>query len=370
MTPDAPNALAREHERAQTLVEVGRLDEAAVLLGRLVAESPDSASLWFELSRCRLEQRDLAAGLSAAQEAVTADPQYAAGYYVLSKALCELRQYPAAVVAAREGVRLAPEAAMSHIMLARALRRFSDGLDDALVAARHAVEAEPDSYLAHFELGMVFAARRDGPEALRAMREAVRIDPHNPGARANLAVLERGERQKNVIEFTGEQMRTLAEDPQNVVLLHNINANLHRLLRRARWISLVCLLLAVLAARVFVTGDDATALPAPLGTRLYALAVVASLVSVCWWLTFRRLPSGAWHSVRRLCRRSRLVRSAPLAAAWCLLGAALLLVVPWTDRTVLQLITHLAWVPTVVAAYVDHSVRKLKDPFTLYATVR
>ncbi|MBW1600433.1 tetratricopeptide repeat protein [Streptomyces sp. JJ38] len=366
MSGNVPDAFGVMVDRCRAFVDVGRYEPAAEILSRLVADHPDSAVAWFELSRCRLYQGELAAGLLAAQEAVKADPQYAPGYHVLSRAFFDARQYPAAVTAAREGVRLAPERAMSHVMLARALQVAEDGQEEALAAAQEAVRAEPDNYMGHFESGLILARRKDGPGAVRAFEEVLRLDPHNATARANLVALQGSERLKRLTDITSEEMRLVGENPGDAALRSNIDGRLHRLLRRTRWIALACLLPAILAARVFATGDAPASLPAPLGTRMYALAVITAVVSLCCWLTFRRMPSGAWRSMRLLCRRSWLVRSAPLSAAWCLTGAVLLLAVPWAERSTLHLVTHAAWVPTVVAMYTDHAIRKLKGPRALY----
>ncbi|HMG61936.1 MAG TPA: tetratricopeptide repeat protein, partial [Streptosporangiaceae bacterium] len=70
----APSATAAGLGRAAAMIEVGRFDEAARLLSRIVASEPDGARAWSLMSRAHLGAGRWAEALAAAHRAIAINP--------------------------------------------------------------------------------------------------------------------------------------------------------------------------------------------------------------------------------------------------------------------------------------------------------
>ncbi|MFF4390651.1 hypothetical protein ACFY0G_28275 [Streptomyces sp. NPDC001552] len=103
--------------------------------------------------------------------------------------------------------------------------------------------------------------------------------------------------------------------PQDHGLRKGLDGAVFRMLRGARWLALLCLVIAALAGRTFPTGDDPTALPGPLG--------------------WARLIIGQ--------------------AAWCTLTAVVIVTVSWSERIVPQVLFRVALVPTLLTVWFERA---------------
>lgn len=375
MSTGAERSLA-DLQRGMALTTAGRYKEAAEVIARYVGRNPDDAAGWIVLARCSYHRGEPERARTAAQEAVRLWPEGADGHMYLALSLNMLGRTDEAPVAAREAVRLYPHSADKHWALAEVLMspqgvstedEARDRLAEALNAAEEAVRLSPEAPAVHRQRAVALAGLNRHEEALAAMRGVIELDPTDSEARAALVAYRDHLRQAKVTDVVTARSEALADAPHSLSREHHLNASLHRLVRRSRWIALGLLVLAVLAADVFVSPSSAdAALPAPLGQRLVVLGWMVVIWGLIGWLTFRRVPRSTWRGLWLLCRRSWLVRLALWATVWCTLGTVLLTVVPWTDRSVMQWVVHATWVPVVIGMYFDHGFRKLRHPLTWY----
>jgi tetratricopeptide (TPR) repeat protein len=351
-----------EVRRAEALGAAGRPGEAVAMLAGVVAREPENAWAWAYLARFNVVLGEAEEARRAAARAVELAPQYAYAHRLLAHALLRTRRVDEARQSAYEAVRLAPEGWADRVTLARALAAGGDQ-GQALVAVAEAVQLAPEEPEPHRVGAEILGRMGRYQEAEAAWRRVLALDPSDAGARAGIVNERAKAGTAKVTEMITAGIDSLADAPQNPkswMTQHNVNNWLHKLLRRARWIALPCLLFAMAAARTFETEGEPSALPAPWPGRLWCGALIAVLWTVLVLLTRRRLPASAWQAARSLVRRSWVVRMAPMAAAWCLMCAYAMLLVPWGERAALQALAAAGAVPVLVTAYVDRSWRRIR----------
>src|SRR5687768_9175725 len=95
--------------RATMLMQLGRFDEAATLLGQVLAENPNDGHIHALLAHCRLEQNQLGEATTHAETAVGLAPDADFPYYVLARTWIERGYADRALTAIDEAIRIAPE---------------------------------------------------------------------------------------------------------------------------------------------------------------------------------------------------------------------------------------------------------------------
>ncbi|MEU6428430.1 tetratricopeptide repeat protein [Microbispora sp. NPDC046973] len=212
-------------ERARTLLELRRPEEAERELRGLLAQDPQNVDGHAFLAVALAEQRRPAEAIDEATEAVrlapdhwfphyvagqayyragrpreAADaagaclelaPEHAPAWELLARVHVHAEQWPRAADAARRGLALAPEDADLASLLAVALTMLGDAAGAQEAAAR-AVGLDPESALAHLAYGRAQLAFGSPGEAARAFREVLRLAPGFDQARGLLvAALKR-----------------------------------------------------------------------------------------------------------------------------------------------------------------------------------
>ncbi|MGP3969643.1 tetratricopeptide repeat protein [Streptomyces sp. 6N223] len=367
-TGDGDDGLA-EVRRAEALGEARRPGEAVAMLTGVVAREPDNAWAWAFLARFNIILGEAEEAPTAAARAVELMPQSAYAHRLLAQSLLTTQRVPEARQAAYEAVRLAPEGWAEHWTLARVLMSAQGAsgkeeirarCEQALVSAAEAVRLAPEEPAPHRLRARILERMGRYEEAVTAWQRSIALDPADDSAHAGIANLRYRTGKAKVTELVSAGIDVLAQAPQSEMTRHNVDVWLHRLLRRARWIALPCLWFTLPPTRAFAAEGDLTALPAPWPERLWCGALIAVLWAVVLWLARRRLPASAWRGMRSLVRRSWVVRMALLSAAWCLLCAYAMLLIPWGERRILQALAFAGAVPVLVTAYVDRSWRRVR----------
>jgi len=212
--------------RAARLINLGRPQEAELLLRAALAEGFADVAVFALLSTCLRRQQRWQEAVEAARSAVAAGPQDARGFVELAHGLRELGKDQEALEAGREAVRLDPHSTGSLHALAEAAKELS--LPEAEQAAQRYQELAPHSAVAHSVRASIEIARRRWPEAERWIRESLRCDPLNAATHANLAlVLDLQDRRE---EARAEHQEAVRLNPQREVP----RQNLHQALRLDR----------------------------------------------------------------------------------------------------------------------------------------
>lgn len=341
--------------QAAALIELDRYDQAKELLARRLAGDPDDVLAWVRMAICHDNTKDFEDALHASQEALRRDPENFDAHRFRSFALRRLGRSDESVAAAREAVRISPDHWMGYATLSEALIYPPDRWPQAYEAAVTAVRLGPEEIGAHGALWKAALTLGRHDVCDQAVREVLRLDPSNAWALQELATRKAASKEVKLPEVAQGYAQALAAAPGNEGLRKGLEGTLFRMVRGTRWLALLCLLIAVLTARVFPTEDDPTALPAPLGTRLYALVLMGVVWAVGAWRAYRKLPQGAKLGVWSLVRREFWVKVSLYEAVWSTLCAVLIVIVPWTDRVFLQVLTHAGWVPPLITIWFERA---------------
>ncbi|EME98249.1 tetratricopeptide repeat protein [Streptomyces mobaraensis] len=364
-------------EQAQVLIDFDRYEEARELLSRRIAEDPGDLRAWVKIGYCHLNLEQEQQARDAAAEALTLDPEDYGALILRAQALTRgpgaswLEVEPVL----REAVRVDPHHWYGYAMLADAVWRMS--------LLRYA-QATGATKLEHHEIDrvsreaadLVMEALRLGPEEVYAHEVALRI----AGASGNSTVADQLERAILRIDPThadalASQTRKaaqapgvkavqaadlyaagLAAAPDSAELQHGLDQATYRMLRGIRWLALLCVGLAAAGVDLFA-GDGATQrqLPLPLGQRLWDLVPMAAIWFVGGLLRYRRRRAGVQLNVRSLIRRRRWARVVVAQAGWAMLCAVLIVEVPWTDRSLPQVLFWAGLVPTFATLWFDRA---------------
>lgn len=284
-------------QRAGTLMDVGRHDEAVQVLRGVLADQPQHAGVLFLLARCHrvlgqyaeaMRLIDEALGFAATQEHLLVEK---------ARILLAADQPAYAATAAHTALERSPRLWEAHALLAEALLTLGDPTR-VVVARRHAntvlvlAPQVPTAHLLdarlHTRMGRLRAARA-------ACGRALALDPSCEPALHQLALLDARQ------DLAGRALRgftaTLAADPQNgwAAVQHAVSA-------AALWWRLfdAVALAAVAHFVLFALLSDAGR-PVRLATALLVLPVVAGSALLTW----RRHPAAVrWQLRRQLGARS------------------------------------------------------------------
>ncbi|GFE59664.1 tetratricopeptide repeat protein [Geobacter sp. AOG2] len=192
-------------------VKTGRTNEAEIFLDRILALEPwnqEAKSLLDDLRQGKAENGPSGAFV---QEAPSAPPQIDAVLQGLRQSISDLagssetpeERYREAVLHAERG------------MVAEAVKELEE-----------LVKAAPDHALAFNDLGVLYYRLGDPGRSLSAHEQAVRLEPHNPTFRKNLANLcysALGRTDEAICHFT-EVLREYPQDVETLLALGQISA--------------------------------------------------------------------------------------------------------------------------------------------------
>jgi tetratricopeptide (TPR) repeat protein len=174
--------------RAADLTDAGKPDAAINLLRGVLEEHPTHSEAWCQLGAAYLDAGEAESSLDAAKEAIRLGER-SWGFRLASVALMELGRRGEAVVSAREAVRRDPADWRGHVALAEALG--ADDAQESFAAACRGIQLANNEARPFEALGDAALRVHDKETAKRAYFEAIKIDPANQHARANLVRLGR-----------------------------------------------------------------------------------------------------------------------------------------------------------------------------------
>jgi tetratricopeptide (TPR) repeat protein len=290
--------------RAAAMIEVGRFDDAARLLARIVASEPDGARAWSLMSRAHLGAGRWAEALAAAHRAIAISPADHWPFRLASTALVSLGRSAEAVTAALEACRLAPGVWRSHVCLAQAATAAGQP-GRAAQAAATALALAPDEPDVQFTAGKVALSTGDLARARSHQQAALAADPDHSAAINELGRISL--REQDIGGAAGWFLRAARAAPGVAIFGRNTEIALAKVLTNIT--VLVSVVLAAAIVLPFLVG--AGTLP-----DILVLAVLSALTCGYAVRQLRRVPpEGRRHLARMLRRRHWLGTIAAIAAA-------------------------------------------------------
>ncbi|MGW7552647.1 tetratricopeptide repeat protein [Streptomyces rimosus] len=346
--------------RAEALVDLGRYDEAKSVLASRLQEDPQDLWALLELARCHLAGKETDQAVEVTGQALTLAPQDYATLHMRARALRQASRMEETGAVLREAIRVDPLRWTAYGTLAEIQPWLSDGdrqegLRLGLEAVRLAPE-EPRAYESLYKAALIANDQECARQTLVTLRQ---LDPTN-----SLAVVMQTDSAANAPGVKAAQAADLYADalgtlPDSDWLRSGLDAATYRLLRGTRWLALLCVAAAGAMLDIFPEeGKVPRELPVSLGQRLWMLVPMAALWGFGALLRYRRLRTGVQLNVRSLIRRGRWARVVLAQAVWAMLCALLISQVPWSERTVPQVLFWAGIVPTLATVLFDRKKRK------------
>ncbi|CAM5320544.1 hypothetical protein GCM10010329_74610 [Streptomyces spiroverticillatus] len=344
-------------DKADLLLEAGRTEQARELLARRLAEDPSDAKAWTRMHRCHLRAEEYEEAERALDQALAHAPDYAYAHILRSYFFHGAPNWHKALAAGKEAVRCAPDAWEAHVALAKAMMHPFDQWPAALEVAFEAVRLAPEEPDAHHAVYFYaeLLKRQDLVES--SARAALALDPECPWAHKVLAEATAKDPAAKLPQVADSYATALGVLPQDREMHKALQGAVYRMLRGTRWLALLCVAIAGVTGRLF-PGDGPDELPVPVGTRLYALAVMGAVWGFGAWRRYRRMRTGVRLSFGEFLRTNFWGRLAVGQAAWCTLCAVVVVAVPWTERLVPQILFWLALVPTLLTIWFERAAMR------------
>ncbi|MEU6822433.1 tetratricopeptide repeat protein [Streptomyces atriruber] len=361
-------------ERADGLIELKRYDEAEALLGQRLAEDPEDIRAWTKLALCHVRAEQHEKALEATDRALALDPEDVGGLIMRAHALRGIggTRWQESEGVLREAIRLAPEYWYSYALLADVVWRIrlvrqgqANGgtlskqdmeapMREAADLAMEALRLGPEELYAHEVARQIAELASNTTVADQLDHAILRLDPSHP-----YALARQTEKAANTPGVKATEAATLYADalaaaPDSRTMQDGLDDASYRMLRGIRWLALLCLALVAAGLDVFVTeGETPRDLPVSLGQRIWFLVPMAAIWAVGALLRYRRLRAGIQINIRSVIRRRTWPRVVLAQAAWAMLCALLLAEVPWSERTVPQVLFWAGLVPTAATIWFD-----------------
>jgi tetratricopeptide (TPR) repeat protein len=283
------------------MLDLGRYDEAASMLARLVAADPGSSRAWCLFARAHLGAGRYQPAVDAANRAVVIEPGEEWPHRLASNALMHLGQHREALRAAAEARRLAPSYWQTHVCVAQAALAAGQ-TQLASVAATEARRLAPDEADVHFLSGKVALARGELIVARDHQERALAIDPAHSGAMNELGRIRL--RKHDTVGAIRHFISAARTTPSEHIYSRNIDVVILRGISRTIYL-FVLIALALIWVPTLV---QVPRFPYLIGFGVLVLATVLSFT-----IMVTRLPREARPIVRRTLRSGRVLTALALA---------------------------------------------------------
>jgi tetratricopeptide (TPR) repeat protein len=331
---------AREElARANTMLDLGRYDEAGSLLAQVVADEPENSRAWCLFARAHLGAGRYADAVSAAGRAAALSPDDEWPHRLASNALMHLARHQESLNAARESCRLAPAYWQTHVCVAQAALAAGQlkAAETSAAEARRLAPGEPD---VHFLSGKVSLARGELHSARSHQERALSLDPAHSGAMNELGRirLRRHDTAGAIRHFISAARTTPAER----IYSRNIEVVILRGVSRMIYLfTLLALVLIWVPAVVEMRGF-------PFGV---ALALLGALVAACFGVFVWRMPREARRMVHRTLRTRRVAQAVGLAVGGVAVAFGIVALVPASEVPSILPIAVILTVAARIAAF-------------------
>ncbi len=168
-------------ERAISLEQSGKTDEAIALLVRFLERSPKSAEAHNWLGVAYLQKNSLGDAETEFRQALTLQPAYVRAYNNLGSTLAQSGDFAQGIQVLQEGLKHAPGDFQLRLNLAMALRSKGDA-EGALRHFRELIREESGNPDLHYQYGQTLRQKGDVAGAIAAFETALDLNPESQQA--------------------------------------------------------------------------------------------------------------------------------------------------------------------------------------------
>lgn len=182
-----PGAPSGWQDRAESLLAVGRVDEAVGVIDEALKTAPGDPDALSLQAVIAVAQNEKGTALDLAKKAVGAAPGSATALVALSYAQQASFDLEGALASLREAVKLEPGNALARARLSELLLSFGR-LDEALDEAKKAAALPPEIARTQTVLGFAYLAQIRTKESRAAFEKAIGLDQADPLPRLGLGL--------------------------------------------------------------------------------------------------------------------------------------------------------------------------------------
>ncbi len=183
-----PGDAEAHYNLGNTLLMMGRLNEAEASYRRALRIKPDDADIHFNLGNTLRDQGRQEQAVASYLKALQIRPDHAEVYGNLGNILQELGRLDQAEANYRRALQIKPDYAIAHYNLGNILHEIAR-LDEAEASYRQALQIQPDNADALVNLGKVLQEKDQPDEAEASFQKALQIESDHAEAHSNLGKL-------------------------------------------------------------------------------------------------------------------------------------------------------------------------------------
>lgn len=189
-------------ERAELLINQGKIDMAVEQLNNVLLEQPDNEWALTYLALCKLRLDQAEDAIATAKAALASNPEIDFALYVIAAAHLSLEHYKQAGNAIERAIASNPNEADYYGLHAQ-LKLISKDFKDAIILAEKGLSLNPENMFCRNMLSTAQLKSGDKEASFQTINKALEIDPENPLSHANYgwAELEKGSHKKALDHF-------------------------------------------------------------------------------------------------------------------------------------------------------------------------
>ncbi|OEK04659.1 tetratricopeptide repeat protein [Roseivirga misakiensis] len=189
-------------DRAELLINQGKIDLAVEQLKGVLLEDPDNAYALTYLALCKLRLNDANDAIHTAKMALASNPEIDFALYVISAAHLKLENFNKSENAIKKAIEINPNSADYYGLQAQ-LKLISKDFKVAIELAQKGLQIDAEHLFCRNMLSTAQLKSGDKEASFQTIHRALEMDPENPLSHANYgwAELEKGSHKKALGHF-------------------------------------------------------------------------------------------------------------------------------------------------------------------------
>jgi protein O-GlcNAc transferase len=177
-----------QNELGKTLIQQGRLEEAAAAFERAARLDPDSAEAHNNFANTLNDRQRYDEAIAGYKRAIQLNPKYVHAHFNLGNALRGKGEYEKAIASYQKALELNPSLAEAHNGIGNVYVDL-DRTDDAIAAFKKVIAMRPNQAMGYNNLATALRKKGQTEEAFQALQKAVALQPNYVVALSNFGIM-------------------------------------------------------------------------------------------------------------------------------------------------------------------------------------